>query len=72
MIEGSLHIREVAENIGVVKLQIIQHRDMWRIMDELAALVEQRAVVLVALDHKRIGLRAEVVSHRRILWNATD
>jgi hypothetical protein len=51
--EGALHVRQVAEDIGVVELQIVEHGDMGRVVDELAALVEERAVVFVALNDER-------------------
>ena len=50
VVEGPLHIREIAEDVGVVEFKIIEHRDVGGVVDELAALVEERAVVFVALD----------------------
>ena len=63
---------EVAEDVRVVELEVVEHRDVRRVVDELAALVEERAVVLVALDHERVGRRAEVAAGRRILRHAAD
>jgi len=70
--EGALHVGQIAEDVGVVELQIVEHRDVRRVVDEFAALVEKRAVVLVALDHERIVEHAEVVAHRRIDGHAAD
>ena len=41
-------------------------------MDELAALVEKRAVVLIAFDDERISGGAEMAAGRRILRHAAD
>src|SRR4029077_12478445 len=43
---------QVSEDVGVVELQVVQDRDVRKIVDELAALVEKCGVVLVGLDHE--------------------
>ena len=72
MAEGALHVGEIAEYVGVVELKIVEHRDVRRIVDELAALVEKRAVVFVALDDERVSRRAKMAAGRRILRHAAD
>ncbi len=56
----------------MIKFEVIQHGDVWRIVDKLAALVEKRAVVLVALNHKSVFEFAQPVPHGRILRHTAD
>src|SRR5258708_33844790 len=44
--------RQVGENVGVIELQVVQHRDPRKVMDELAALVKKCGVVFVGLDYE--------------------
>ena len=53
VMELPLDRREVVEDVGVVELQVVQHRRARPVVDELAALVEEGGVVLVGLDHER-------------------
>ena len=50
MAEGLLHRREVGEDVRVIELEVVDDGDFGQVMDELAALVEERRVVFVALD----------------------
>ncbi len=52
MVELPLDGREVGEDIRVVEFQVVQDRRARAVMDELRALVEEGAVVLVGLDHE--------------------
>ena len=66
MQKSPLHILQIAKNIGMIELQIVQHRNLRRIMNEFTALIKKSAVVLIALNHKGISDRAEVIPHGRI------
>ena len=50
MAERLLHRREVGEDVRVIELEVVDDGDFGQVMDELAALVEKRRVVFVALD----------------------
>ena len=53
MVELPLDGGEIIKNVGVIELQVVQHRGAGAVVDELAALVEKRGVVLVGLDHEQ-------------------
>src|SRR5450432_2193030 len=56
----------------MVKLQVVEDRNMGGVVDEFTALVEEGAIVFVTLNDERIAQRAEMASGRRILRNSTD
>ena len=49
-LERGLDRTHVLENVRVIKFQVVDDRDFRPVMNELASLVEERGVVLVALD----------------------
>ncbi len=66
--ERALHRRQIGKNVGVVKLDIIQDHRVGQVVDELAALVEKRRVVFVALNNETLPLpyprpAAEIVGY---------
>ena len=69
MRERAQDIVEVAEDVGVVELAVINGEDMRQVLNELTAFIEKGRVVFVALDDKRAaglaGVRAvgEVTRH---------
>ena len=67
-----LYVCQITKNIRMVELEIVNDRDMWSVVDKFAPLVEKRAVVFIALDHKRIVGCAEVVPHRWIERHSAD
>src|SRR5436190_8271118 len=59
---------EVVENISVIVFEIIDERDFRQVMDELAALVEKGAIVLVPFNDEPFTVRkpralAEIVGY---------
>ena len=54
--EGQLDVLERAEDVGVVHLQVVHDRHLGQVVDELAPLVEERRVVLVALQDEPGGV----------------
>ena len=48
---------EIFKNVRVVEFQIVDDADFRQVMDELAALVEKRRVVFVALDDEPFAVR---------------
>ena len=71
MPKGALHILQIAKDIRMIELEIVQNGDPGTIMDELAALVEESGVILIALDHKRTP-RSELRPSGKIVGHATD
>ncbi len=71
MMELPLDGRQVREDIGVVELQVVEDRRTRAVVDELAALVEEGAVVLVGLDHEE-RRPAQARGDAEILRHATD
>ena len=68
---------QVGEDVGMVELQVVEHRRARPVMHELAALVEERRVVLVCLDHEQRSLvrfngRAQSCRHAEIQRHAAD
>lgn len=55
--ESELDIRERTEDVGMVHLQVVQQGDFGEVVDELAAFVEERGVILVAFqdEPRRVG-----------------
>ena len=49
--EAQLDLVHVLVDVGVVELDVVDDEQFRQVVDELAALVEERGVVLVALDH---------------------
>lgn len=54
--ELALDRGQVGVDVGVVEFEIIQDQGARAVMDELGALVEERAVVFVGLDHEKRGI----------------
>ena len=52
-----LHRVEIFKNVRVVEFQVVDDGDFRLVMDELAALVEKRGVVFVALDDEPFAVR---------------
>jgi hypothetical protein len=52
--ERPLHRSQITENIGVIELDIVEDHRVGQVVDELAALVEERRVVFVALDDEEL------------------
>ena len=71
MMELTLYGRKIREYIGVIELQIIEDGGARAVMDELAALVEEGAVVLVGLDHEERRL-AQARGDAEVLRHAAD
>ena len=69
--ERFLHRVEIVEDVRVVEFQIVDDGDLRLVMDELAALVEKRGVVFVALDDEPFAVR-EPCALRKIVRDAAD
>src|SRR6185503_901411 len=62
---------EVLEDIGVVELDVVDHSNIGQVMDELAALIEESRIVLVAFDDKPItGCESRALAE--VVRNAAD
>ena len=55
--ERKLDIGQRSEDVGVVHLEVVDDGDLGQVVDELAAFIEERRVVLVALDDEPFGIR---------------
>src|SRR5256885_9612091 len=62
---------QVLENVGVVKLQIVDNRDLRQVMNELAPLVEKRGVVFVPFDDDPFAV-GKPRALAEIIWNSAD
>ena len=69
--EGELHRREVGVDVGVVELDVADDRHVRQVVDELRPLVEEGAVVLVALDHE-VRAAAQPVAAPEVHRHAAD
>jgi hypothetical protein len=71
MVKLRLDRGEVREDVGVIELEVVQHRGARQVMDELRSFVEERGVVLVRLDDEgRTG--TEPGGTAEVLGHATD
>ena len=52
MMKLSFDRSKIVEDVGMIKLEIVENRGLGVIMEELGALVEKRCVVLVRLNHE--------------------
>ncbi|MCW0466752.1 hypothetical protein NB705_003825 [Xanthomonas sacchari] len=57
MMKLALDRGDVGEDVGVVVFEVVEDRHQRPVVHELAALVEERGVVLVGLDHKQRAAR---------------
>jgi hypothetical protein len=71
MAEGFFDGGEVFKNVGVVKFEVVDDRDFGLVMDELAAFIEKRGVVFVALDDEPFAI-GEARALGEIVRDATD
>src|ERR1700722_3299433 len=71
MREGFFYRVEIFKNVRVVEFEIVDDGDFRQIVDELAALVEKRRVVFVALDDEPFAVR-EPRALRKIVRDAAD
>ncbi len=55
VVELCLNRAQVGINVGVIELEVVQHRHAGAVVNKLRALVKKRRVVFVSLDHKPIG-----------------
>ena len=62
---------QVGKDVGVVELEIVQHRGAWPIVDEFRALVAKRSVVFVGLDDEE-RRRAQARRNAEVLRHAAD
>ena len=53
MMELALNRGQIREYIRMIKLKVIEYRDMRAVMNELGPLIEEGRVVLVSFDYKR-------------------
>ena len=63
--------RQIVENVGVVEFEVVQYRRAGAVVHKLAALVEERGVVLVCFDHKVAG-RAQARGHAEVQRHPAD
>src|SRR5262249_43489335 len=71
MREGFFYRVEVFKNVGVIELEIVDDADLRQVMNELAALVEKRGVVFVALDDEPVAV-GESRALAEVVRNAAD
>ena len=64
VMELALDRGDVRKDVGVVVLEVVEDRDRRPVVDELAALVEERGVVFVGLDHE-FAARCRCAPRRR-------
>ena len=69
--EGQPNRIEVRIDVGVVELDVVDDGDVGQVLQELRGLVEERAVVLVPLDHE-LAAAADPVAALEVLGDAAD
>ena len=69
MCEGAQHVIEVAEDVGVVELAVIDREDVREILDKLATLIKEGRVVFIAFDDEGAAL---LTGMRRVWEIARD
>ena len=74
MVELGLDGADVGEDVGVVVLQVVQHRGLGVVVDEFRTLVEEGGVVFVGLDHEEVGRRfaLQARGHAEVQRHAAD
>jgi hypothetical protein len=72
MRERAEHVVEVTEDIGVVELAVVHREHVRQVLDELAALVEERGVVFVAFDDEGAALLTGIGRVREVARDAPD
>src|SRR5437660_7776486 len=56
MLERSFDRFEIIENIRMVEFEIVEDGNFREVMEELAALVEERSIVFVSFNNKPLGI----------------
>src|SRR5688572_20900873 len=69
--EFPLDVVEVVVNIGVVKLDVVDDRDLGQVVHELRLLVEVGRVILVAFDDEMITA-GDTKTCAEVMYDATD
>ena len=70
-LKGDADRREIGIDVGVIELDVVDHADVREVLEELRGLVEERAVVLVPLDHE-LAATSNPVAALEVLGNAAD
>ena len=70
-LKGSLDFGEAAKNVGVIELEVVDDDGLGEVVDELAALVEKRGVVFVALNHEPVAV-GETRALAKVVRDASD
>ena len=71
MVELALDGRDIGKDVRVVEFEVVQDRDRRLVVHELRALVEERRVVFVGLDHE-LAAGAHARGHAEVLRHAAD
>ncbi|MNO97135.1 hypothetical protein D3C76_888320 [compost metagenome] len=71
VVELTLDGGEIREDVRVVELQVVHHQGARVVVDELGALVEEGAVILVRFDDEEGG-SAQTSGNREVARHATD
>ena len=66
-----LYRGQIGEDVRMVELEVIQDHGIRPVMDEFCALVEERRIVLVSLDHEALAA-AEPRRCSEICGNTAD
>jgi hypothetical protein len=69
--EAGLDLLEVVKDVGMIELDVVHDQQLGQVVDELRALIEERAVVFVPLDHEMPRV-IEVRALPEILRDAAD
>ncbi len=70
-VTGSGNGFHIIENVGVIKLQIVENQRVGPVMDKLGALVEEGAIVIVRLNHEEITV-AQPGGDREVIGQALE
>src|SRR5258706_4795181 len=71
MMELSLDRCKIGEDVGMIKLYIVQNRQPGPVVDHLGTLVEEGGIVFISFDHE-IGLCSQPGRYAKVDRNAAD
>src|SRR5256885_4502251 len=71
MFERGVDRFEAVKNIRMIEFDIVDDRDFWQVMNELAPLIEESRIVLIAFNDEPLAL-GEPRALTEVVWDAAN
>jgi len=71
MVKLSLDRCKIGEDVGMIKLYVVENSDSRPVMHHLGSLIEEGGIVFISLDHE-MALLSQPCRYPKIDWNTSD